>query len=41
MTIKKKKLKKNGPVRGLNPGPPAPEAGVVPLDQQTARLVVD
>jgi hypothetical protein len=22
-----------GPLRGLNPGPPAPEAGIIPLDQ--------
>ena len=22
-----------GPFRGLNPGPPAPEAGIIPLDQ--------
>ena len=22
-----------GPFRGLNPGPPAPEAGIMPLDQ--------
>ena len=25
---------KNGPVRDLNPGPPAPKAGIIPLDQQ-------
>jgi hypothetical protein len=24
---------KQGPLRGLNPGPPAPEAGIIPLDQ--------
>ena len=24
---------KNGPFRELNPGPPAPEAGIIPLDQ--------
>ena len=23
-----------GPVRDLNPGPPAPKAGIIPLDQQ-------
>ena len=22
-----------GPFRGLNPGPPAPKAGIIPLDQ--------
>ena len=22
-----------GPFQGLNPGPPAPEAGIIPLDQ--------
>ncbi len=27
------KQKQNGPFRGLNPGPPAPEAGIIPLDQ--------
>ena len=25
--------KKYGPLRELNPGPPAPEAGIMPLDQ--------
>lgn len=25
--------KKAGPLRGSNPGPPAPEAGIIPLDQ--------
>ena len=25
---------KHGPVRDLNPGPPAPKAGIIPLDQQ-------
>ena len=25
--------KKFGPLRELNPGPPAPEAGIMPLDQ--------
>ena len=24
---------KNGPFRDLNPGPPAPKAGIIPLDQ--------
>ena len=24
---------KKGPLRGLNPGPPAPKAGIIPLDQ--------
>ena len=27
-------LKKKGPVRELNPGPLAPEARIIPLDQQ-------
>jgi hypothetical protein len=26
-------LQQNGPFRGLNPGPPAPKAGIIPLDQ--------
>ena len=26
-------LTKYGPLRELNPGPPAPEAGIIPLDQ--------
>ena len=26
-------MKKSGPLRELNPGPPAPEAGIMPLDQ--------
>ena len=32
-------LKQNfyGPVRDLNPGPPAPKAGIIPLDQQAAE----
>ena len=29
-------LKKNGPVRELNPGPLAPEARIIPLDQQAS-----
>ena len=28
-----------GPLRGLNPGPPAPEAGIIPLDQADDRPV--
>ena len=28
-----------GPLRGLNPGPPAPEAGIIPLDQADGRIV--
>ena len=28
-----------GPFRGLNPGPPAPEAGIIPLDQMDAVFV--
>ena len=27
------KMQKYGPLRELNPGPPAPEAGIMPLDQ--------
>ena len=27
-------FKTSGPVRDLNPGPPAPKAGIIPLDQQ-------
>ena len=26
-------MQKYGPLRELNPGPPAPEAGIMPLDQ--------
>lgn len=26
--------KKSGPLRDLNPGPPAPKAGIIPLDQE-------
>lgn len=26
--------KKQGPLRDLNPGPPAPKAGIIPLDQE-------
>ena len=32
------KLPRAGPFRGLNPGPPAPKAGIIPLDQ-TDKLV--
>jgi hypothetical protein len=28
-----KKSKKKGPLRESNPGPPAPKAGIIPLDQ--------
>ena len=29
-----------GPFRGLNPGPPAPKAGIIPLDQSDTGTVV-
>ena len=32
------KAKRTGPVRDLNPGPPAPKAGIIPLDQQATGL---
>ena len=35
----KKKKKKNGPVRDSNPGPLAPKARIMPLDQQATRLM--
>ena len=35
---KRKKEKKNGLVRESNPGPLAPEARIIPLDQQASRL---
>ena len=28
---------KEGPLRESNPGPPAPEAGIIPLDQAAAH----
>ena len=31
--ISNKKIKKGGPVRDLNPGPLAPKARIIPLDQ--------
>lgn len=34
-------LEKNakiGPLRDLNPGPPAPKAGIIPLDQEAAEV---
>ena len=27
-----------GPIRDLNPGPPAPKAGIIPLDQSDCYL---
>ena len=33
-SLKKKKIEKEGPVRESNPGPLAPEARIIPLDQQ-------
>ena len=32
------KVKKQGPNRDLNPGPPAPKAGIIPLDHLAALL---
>ena len=29
-----------GPFRGLNPGPPAPKAGIIPLDQTDRVLTL-
>lgn len=29
-------IKKTGPLRDLNPGPPAPKAGIIPLDQEAS-----
>lgn len=29
-------IKKIGPLRDLNPGPPAPKAGIIPLDQEAS-----
>lgn len=28
-----------GPLRDLNPGPPAPKAGIIPLDQEASLYV--
>ena len=30
---------KDGPLRGLNPGPPAPKAGIIPLDQVDVVII--
>ena len=39
LASRKKKEKKNqGPNRDLNPGPPAPKAGIIPLDHLAAWL---
>ena len=37
-SIMHKKIK--GPFRGSNPGPPAPEAGIIPLDQTDSCCTV-
>ena len=33
------KIKKNGPVRDLNPGPLVPKASIIPLDQRAIDLL--
>ena len=33
------KTKQKGSSRGLNPGPPAPEAGIIPLDHTTGDYI--
>ena len=39
--VKKEREEKNGPVRDLNPGPLAPKARIIPLDQQAVLEIQD
>jgi hypothetical protein len=38
--IGRTKTKEKGPIRESNPGPPAPKAGIMPLDQSDSYLLL-